>query len=136
MKLQQIFESKGKPVLAWLRPAAGPKGVKGVELVYLQPMSAEIDHKIGQAKKYADKNSKKHADRMKELAREKDQYTKEGKKYFIQSLGWWMNEDDFHAGRESADGANKGDMMYRYPNFQVVKNEEAAIKKAKDTGLI
>lgn len=129
MKLYEVVSDQTK-TYAWLRPSRGPNDIMGVSLTYINPVKTHYEYVIDLAKKADDNN------RVKRLEKEYQRTAQSGQTYFTPSLGWWMKEEDFDAGRAGFDGVTKGKIFNQYPNLRVTSSEEEAIRLAKRDGII
>lgn len=129
MLLTELHQSD-EPIFAWLEPSRGPEDLMGVRLAYIQPLIPHFDKII----KFAQEEGKE--DRVQRLTRDKEAYLKRGQKFFTPDFGWWMNERDFHEGREGFLGVHKGAILHKHPNLHVLSSREEAISSAKQAGLI
>lgn len=129
MLLTELHENSA-PVFAWLEPSRGPEDLMGVRLAYIQPLVAHFDKVI----KFAQEEGKE--DRAARLMRDKEAYVKRGQSFFTPDFGWWMDEDDFHNGREGFMGVHKGAILHKFPNLRVLSSKQEAIDAAKQAGLI
>lgn len=137
MKLAELHEAEqAQPVLAWLDSQRGPNDIMGVTLRYVQPLVAQMDDVIAKAQEQADRGDGRAAERAKRLLQRKEEYVKAGQRYFTPDLGWWMDEDDFQAGREGFGGVTKGLLQKKYPNLRIVSSEKEAAERAEEAGLI
>lgn len=128
MKLFEVYNVE--PQFAWLEPALGPEDIRGVRLAFIEPMLPRLDAQVKQAASVDDKK-KEEMFRLR-----KENYLKQGQKFFTPDLGWWMSEKDFHDGGNSFGGFTKGNVLKKYPDLQIFPSKEAAIIAAKKAKII
>jgi hypothetical protein len=127
LKLLEIYNTE--PRFAWLEPSSGPEDIMGVRLAFLEPVVPRLDSQIEDAR------TKKDHKREEMFRLRKDNYVKQGQKFFTPDLGWWMSEIDFHGGKPGFNGKTKGNIFQKYPDLKIFPSREAAIKAAEKAGL-
>jgi hypothetical protein len=128
MKLFEVYNVE--PQFAWLEPALGPEDIKGVRLAFVEPVIPRLNSQIEQAENAGD-SKKAEMFRLR-----KENYIKQGQKFFTPDLGWWMSEEDFHRGGNSFGGFTKGNVLKKYPDLQIFPSKEAAVVAAKKAKVI
>lgn len=118
-----------KPIFAWLAPGKGPKEVLGVKLFYVDPLEQHYKQVI----KYAKEENRPV--RIERLQNDRDRYRDQGKKFFVRSIGWWLNEQTFRQGKEGFGGTTLGMIQFKYPNLRIFSSKEEAVKAAQEAGL-
>lgn len=128
MKLFEIYNID--PRFAWFEPEVGPNSINGVRLAFIEPVGNRLDAQIQGARE-------RQNPRQEEMFRlRKQNYTDSGQKFFTPDLGWWMSEEDFHAGKDSASGITKGNVFQKYPNLEIFSSRKEAITAAKKAKII
>lgn len=127
----KIFEMYNiEPKFAWFEPSSGPENVQGVRLAFIEPIEPKFDAQIQDAVNSGDEK-KEEMFRMR-----KQNYIKQGQKYFTPDLGWWMSEKDFHDGGNSFGGFTKGNVFQKYPDLEIFPSRDAAVIAAKKAKII
>lgn len=128
MKLHEMYNIE--PIFAWFEPSKGPEDLRGVRLAFIEPIAPKFDSRI------EDATQKKDTKRAEETKLMKDNYLRQGQKFFTPDLGWWMSEEDFHNGSGSFKGHTKGNVFQKYPDLQIFSSREEATKAAEKAGII
>jgi len=130
MKLFEIYNVK--PQYAWFEPATNAAGMKGVRLAFLEPTMPRFNSQI------SDASQKNDHPRKERVQQKRQNYKNQGQTTFPNApdLGWWLNTEDFEAGKNNQRGLTKGNIYQRYPDLEIFASRKEAEAAAKKSGLI
>jgi len=118
MKLFEIAESNPSVRIGYFTPFRGPNNTPGVQLHYVLPNEEALAMHMSNAE--GDERRQKRLQQM---------YGTPG--YTTPSVGWWMSEDDYYAGKGGFGGETRQQIEQRYPNLEIMSRNEA-VRKAKE----
>lgn len=128
MKLFEMYSIE--PKYAWFEPAPGPKGTGGVRLAFVEPIDPKFKSQIKDAHDAGDKK------REEMISLKRHNYLKQGENMLTPDLGWWMSKEDFDQGNPNISGWTKGNVFAKYPDLEIFPSKEAAVKAAKQAGIL